>query len=121
MTACEASILTILCILGNFFILLLSSADFFFKVDFFKEIFLRNSVRVSNGLDPDWDLCWSFLFVCLLVQNSIMIFRSNILVSIIRNKTIYTNGFIIPMAVVLPCHEKSYMSEQQRHRSAHAV
>ena len=30
----------------------LSSADFFFKVNFFKKS-LRNTIRVSNSLDPD--------------------------------------------------------------------
>ena len=34
--------------------LLLSSDDFFFKVCFFNRSF-RNTIRVSNGLDPDQD------------------------------------------------------------------
>ena len=34
--------------------LLLSSADFFFKINFFKKSF-RTTIRVSNSLDPDQD------------------------------------------------------------------
>ena len=40
--------------LGNVFMLLLSSADFFFKVNIFKKSF-RNTIRLSNGFDPDQD------------------------------------------------------------------
>ena len=36
--------------------LLLSSADFFSKLHFSKNSF-RNTIRVSNGLDPDQDRC----------------------------------------------------------------
>ena len=36
------------------FYVLLSSADFFSKLTFFKHSF-RNAIRVSNGLDPDQD------------------------------------------------------------------
>ena len=36
-----------------FFILLLSSADFFFKINSF-----RNTIIMSNGLDPDQDRCY---------------------------------------------------------------
>ena len=45
-------------------ILLLSSADFFSKLPFSKKSFW-NTIRVSNGLDPDQDqqngptFCWS--------------------------------------------------------------
>ena len=35
---------------GCFFMLLLSSADFFFKINSF-----RSTIRVSSGLDPDQD------------------------------------------------------------------
>ena len=42
-----------LCMLGNFSMRLLSSAHFF-KINFFKNSF-RNTIRVSNGLDPDQD------------------------------------------------------------------
>ena len=34
--------------------LLLSSADFF-QIQFFKKNLIRNSIRVSNSLDPDQD------------------------------------------------------------------
>ena len=37
-----------------FLILLLSSADFFFKINFFKASF-RSTIRVSNRLYPDQD------------------------------------------------------------------
>ena len=37
-----------------FFILLLSSADFYFKMSFSNIVF-RNTSRVSNGLDPKQD------------------------------------------------------------------
>ena len=40
--------------LGNFFMLLLLSADFFSKLTFSKQSF-RNTIRVSNCLDPDQD------------------------------------------------------------------
>ena len=40
--------------LGIFFILLLSSADFFQKLTFSKKSF-RNTIKVSNSLDPDQD------------------------------------------------------------------
>ena len=40
-----------LCILGNFSCFLLS-ADFFFKINFFQANF-RNTITVSNCLDPD--------------------------------------------------------------------
>ena len=36
---------------GSFFMLLLSSADFFFKINFKKSF--RNTIRVSNGPDLD--------------------------------------------------------------------
>ena len=39
----------------RFFILLLSSADFFSKSTFYKKKSFRNNIRVSNGLDPDQD------------------------------------------------------------------
>ena len=35
--------------------LVLSSADFFFKINFFKKSFFGNTIRVSNYLDPDQD------------------------------------------------------------------
>ena len=35
--------------------LLLTSDDFFFKINFFKKKF-KNTIRVSNGFDPDQDL-----------------------------------------------------------------
>ena len=41
-----------LCMLGNFSLL---SADFFSKLPFSKKISFRNTIRVSNGLDPDQD------------------------------------------------------------------
>ena len=34
----------------------LSSADFFSKLTFSKKNYLRNTIRVSNGLDPDQDI-----------------------------------------------------------------
>ena len=41
--------------LGNFlYKFVLSSTDFFFKIKFLKNSF-RNSIRVSNSLDPDQD------------------------------------------------------------------
>ena len=41
------------CTLGNF-ACFLSSLDFFLKINFFKKSF-RNTIRVSNSLDPDQD------------------------------------------------------------------
>ena len=38
------------CILGNFSLLFLLSADFFFKINFLSKSF-RNTIRVSNGPD----------------------------------------------------------------------
>ena len=35
--------------------MLLLSADFFFKINFFKNSF-RNTIRMSNSLDPDQDI-----------------------------------------------------------------
>ena len=35
-----------------FFFFFLSSVDFFFKINFFKKSF-KNTIRVSNSLDPD--------------------------------------------------------------------
>ena len=46
--------LSTLSMLGNFFMLLLPSADFFSKLTFPKKSF-RNPIRVSYGLDPDQD------------------------------------------------------------------
>ena len=43
-----------LCMLGNIWMLLLASADFF-KINFFSKNSLRNTIMVSNGLDPDQD------------------------------------------------------------------
>ena len=40
--------------LGNFALFLLSSADFFSKLNFSKNSF-RNTIKVSNSLDPDQD------------------------------------------------------------------
>ena len=40
---------------GYFFMLLLSSADFFSKIFFFQKNSFRNNIRVSNGLDSDQD------------------------------------------------------------------
>ena len=40
------------CILDNFFMFLLSSADFFFKIDFSNNSF-RNTIWASNSLDLD--------------------------------------------------------------------
>ena len=37
--------------------LLLLSADFFFKIIFFSKNSFRNTIRVSNSLDSDCDLC----------------------------------------------------------------
>ena len=39
-------------LLGNSAWFFLSSADIFFKVDFFEKFF-QNFIRVSNNLDPD--------------------------------------------------------------------
>ena len=39
---------------AKYFMLMLSSADFFFKFNSFKRSF-RNSIGMSNGLDPDQD------------------------------------------------------------------
>ena len=39
---------------GKCFVLLLSSAVFFFTINFLKNSF-RNTIRVSNGLDPYQD------------------------------------------------------------------
>ena len=41
---------------GLFFMLLLSSVNFFFKINFSKNS-LRNTIRISNGLDLDQDRC----------------------------------------------------------------
>ena len=41
--------LSTLCMLGNFFMLLLSSADCF-KINFFAKKSFRNTIRVSHGL-----------------------------------------------------------------------
>ena len=52
---------------GYLFMLLLSSADFFkinfFNINFFQKIISMNTIRVSNGLDPEQDRqkCWSLL------------------------------------------------------------
>ena len=35
--------------------LLVSSADFFFKNSHFQKFYFRNTIIVSNGLDPDQD------------------------------------------------------------------
>ena len=43
---------TLLCILGNFFRLLLLSAEFF-QNQFFSKNSFRNIIRVSKNLDPD--------------------------------------------------------------------
>ena len=40
------------CMMGNFACFLLSSADFFSKSSFLKNSF-RNTIRVSNSLNPD--------------------------------------------------------------------
>ena len=48
----QACVLLTLCMLGNFVCFFLSSLDFFFKINFFKKKF-RNTIRVSNSLDPD--------------------------------------------------------------------
>ena len=40
------------CVLGNFACFFLLSVDFFFKLTFSKKSF-RNTIRVSNSLDPD--------------------------------------------------------------------
>ena len=40
---------------GKFYMLLLSSADFFFFKYLFSENYFRNTIRLSNGLDPDQD------------------------------------------------------------------
>ena len=45
-----------LCLLGNFSCFL-PSADFFFKSTFLKNSF-RNTIRVSNSLDPDQVPCF---------------------------------------------------------------
>ena len=43
------------CMFGNFFffLLFLSSADFFFKTNFFSKYFLTNTMKVSSRLNPD--------------------------------------------------------------------
>ena len=48
----HAKLVLTLCMLG-IVMLLMSSADIF-KINFFKKSF-RNTIRVSNGLDPDQD------------------------------------------------------------------
>ena len=40
------------CMLGNFFMLLFASADIFSKLTF-KKSYFRNTIRVSDDLDPD--------------------------------------------------------------------
>ena len=51
-------------LVSSFFMLLLFSSDFFLKMHFFKKLILKkksaesffwNTIRVSNGLDPDQD------------------------------------------------------------------
>ena len=37
--------------------MLLLSADFFFKINCFQNNSFKNTIRVSNGLDPDRDRC----------------------------------------------------------------
>ena len=49
---CNSISVTALCMLGIFFILLLSSSDFFQNNLFSKNPF-RHSIKVSNSLDPD--------------------------------------------------------------------
>ena len=47
-----------LCLFGIlFFMLLLSSADILKNHFFFSKNYFRITVRVSNGLDPDQDIC----------------------------------------------------------------
>ena len=44
-----------LCMLGNFFMLILSSADIFQKYFFFQNNYFKNTIRASKGLDSDQD------------------------------------------------------------------
>ena len=46
-----------LCMLGNFLCLSSSSAENFNFYSLFSKKSLRNNIRVSNSLDPDWPLC----------------------------------------------------------------
>ena len=86
--------------------LLLSSADFFFKIKVFKKSF-RNTIRVSNGLDPDLDRpfvgpdlgIFTFLTACWVIFHFLLLSPDDFFSKIKVFKKSFRNTIRVPNSV----------------------
>ena len=78
---------------AGWFLMLLSSADFFFKINFFWKYmyWFKNTIRVSNSLDPDsWVLVKTYASVLELTCDLIQEYKQNFVQAKITWSTLYS-------------------------------